>query len=34
MKRELVYAAAVGGVVGAVLVMGASLIAPLGAHDC
>ena len=33
MKRELIYAAVIGGVVGAVLVMAADSIAPLGAQN-
>ena len=33
MKRELIYAAVIGGVVGAVLVMAAGSIAPLGAQN-
>ena len=33
MKRELIYAAVIGGVVGAVLVMAAGSLAPLGAQN-
>ena len=33
MKRELIYAAVIGGVVGAVLVAAAGLFAPLGAQS-